>query len=80
MVDARCEHDDGWVQAEVDLPAVLSCAERLIEPARSTRPGRGGGARADRIRRLHAADLGAGPVGRRPAAPHWVGRGQGAWR
>src|SRR5581483_10710016 len=26
-VEARCEHDDGWAQAEVDLPAVLSCAE-----------------------------------------------------
>src|SRR3954454_919745 len=29
VVDARCEHDDGWMQAEVALPAVLSCAERL---------------------------------------------------
>src|SRR6476661_4919872 len=28
-VAARCEHDDGWMQAEVELPAVLSCAERL---------------------------------------------------
>ncbi len=25
VVDARCEHDDGWLQAEVRLPAILSC-------------------------------------------------------
>ena len=38
-VDARCEHDDGWMQAEVELPAVLSCAERLCEPAKVDPPG-----------------------------------------
>ena len=40
LVDARCEHDDGWMQAEVELPAVLSCAERLCEPAKVDPPGR----------------------------------------
>src|SRR5207244_2686106 len=30
----RCEHDDGWLQAELRLPAVLSCAERLCEPTK----------------------------------------------
>ena len=40
LVDARCEHDDGWLQAEVELPAVLSCAERLCEPAKVDPPGR----------------------------------------
>src|SRR5581483_1981383 len=39
-VRARCEHDDGWVEAEVDLPALLSCAERLIEPAKVDTAGR----------------------------------------
>src|SRR5437588_782651 len=39
-VRARCEHDDGWVDAEVDLPAVLSCAERLIEPCKVDPAGR----------------------------------------
>ena len=39
-VDARCEHDDGWMQAEVELPAVLSCAERLTEPSKVDPPGR----------------------------------------
>ncbi|MBX7430520.1 FAD-binding protein [Mycobacterium sp. Y57] len=41
-----CEQDDGWVDAEVRLPTVLSCAERLCEPAkvppeqRAATPGR----------------------------------------
>src|SRR5437879_1613286 len=61
-VDARCEHDDGWMQAEVELPAVLSCAERLTEPSKVDPPGRAA-VPADRIRRLSAADLGPGPWG-----------------
>ncbi|HET9769585.1 MAG TPA: FAD-binding protein, partial [Acidimicrobiia bacterium] len=59
---ARCEHDDGWVDAEVDLPAVLSCAERLIEPCKVDPAGRAA-VPAARIRRLAAADLGPGPWG-----------------
>src|SRR5581483_3024780 len=61
-VRARCEHDDGWAEVEVDLPAVLSCAERLIEPAKVDAAGRAGVA-GDRIRRAAAADLGPGPWG-----------------
>jgi electron transfer flavoprotein alpha subunit len=58
----RCEHDDGWVQLEIELPLVASCAERLIDPCkvppevRATVP-------TERIRVLGAADLGAGPWG-----------------
>ena len=61
-VDARCEHDDGWMQAEVALPAVLSCAERLCEPAKVDPPGRAA-VSADLIRSVSAADLGPGPWG-----------------
>jgi electron transfer flavoprotein alpha subunit len=61
-VDARCEHDDGWLQAEVELPAVLSCAERLCEPAKVDPAGRAA-VPAGRIRRVVAADLGPGPWG-----------------
>jgi electron transfer flavoprotein alpha subunit len=61
-VRARCEHDDGWVEAEVELPAVLSCAERLIEPAKVDAAGRAA-VPAGRIRRLAAAELGPGPWG-----------------
>ena len=70
-VDARCEHDDGWMQAEVELPAVLSCAERLCEPAKVDPPGRAA-VPPERIRRLTAADLGPGPWGA-DASPTWVG-------
>jgi electron transfer flavoprotein alpha subunit len=70
-VDARCEHDDGWMQAEVELPAVLSCAERLCEPAKVDPPERAA-VPAERIRRLTAADLGPGPWGA-DASPTWVG-------
>jgi electron transfer flavoprotein alpha subunit len=70
-VDARCEHDDGWMQAEVEMPAVLSCAERLCEPAKVDPPERAA-VPAERIRRLTAADLGPGPWGA-DASPTWVG-------
>jgi electron transfer flavoprotein alpha subunit len=70
-VHARCEHDDGWVQADVDLPALLSCAERLIDPAKVDPPGRAA-VDPNRIRTLTAADLGAGPWGD-AASPTWVG-------
>jgi electron transfer flavoprotein alpha/beta subunit len=31
-VAALLEHNDEWIRARVDLPAVLSCAERLCDP------------------------------------------------
>jgi electron transfer flavoprotein alpha subunit len=71
IVNARCEHDDGWLQAEVELPAVLSCAERLIDPAKVDPEGRAL-VDAARIRTLTAADLGEGPWGE-AASPTWVG-------
>jgi electron transfer flavoprotein alpha subunit len=70
-VHARCEHDDGWMQAEVDLPVLLSCAERLIDPAKVDPEGRAA-VPAERIRNLAAADLGPGPWGD-DASPTWVG-------
>lgn len=57
-----CEHDDSWVELEMRLPALLSCAERLCDPAkvpaaqRAEVPG-------DLIATLRAADIGAGPWG-----------------
>src|SRR4029077_1751909 len=71
LVSARCEHDDGWLQAEAHLPAILSCAERLIEPAKVDPPERAA-VPADRIRRLGASDLGPGPWGQE-ASPTSVG-------
>src|SRR5881227_1147285 len=39
-VRARCEYDDGWLEVETGLPAVLSTAERLCEPAKVDPDGR----------------------------------------
>jgi electron transfer flavoprotein alpha subunit len=58
----RCEHDDGWVQLEIDHPLVASCAERLIEPCKVDPEGRAH-VPADRIRVVRADDLGPGPWG-----------------
>jgi electron transfer flavoprotein alpha subunit len=61
-VVARLELDDGWADAEIELPAVLTCAERLCAPAKVDPPGRAAVDPA-RLRRLGAQDLGPGPWG-----------------
>lgn len=58
----RCEHDDGWMRAELPLPAVVSCAERLCDPAKVDPEGRAA-VPAGLIRRVTAAELGPGPWG-----------------
>ena len=70
-LDIRCEHDDGWFQAEAHLPAIVSCAERLIDPSKVDPPGRAA-VPAERIRTLDATTLGPGPWGQ-DASPTWVG-------
>jgi electron transfer flavoprotein alpha subunit len=57
-----CELDDGWRRAEVSLPAVLSTAERLIEPCKVEPLGRAA-VESLRLRRLTAAELGSRPWG-----------------
>ena len=47
-LDIRAEHDDGWAQVRVDLPAVVSTAERLIDPCKVDPAGRAA-VPADRI-------------------------------
>src|SRR3954454_11214647 len=71
IVNARCEHDDGWVQAETDLPTVLSTAERLIDPCKVDPPGREA-VPASLLRTLRADELGAGPWGQ-AGSPTTVG-------
>src|SRR5579884_1808903 len=61
-LDVRCEHDDGWVTARLPLPAVVTVAERLCEPAKMP-PSERAAVDGTRIRRLSGADLGAGPWG-----------------
>ncbi len=70
-VRANLEHDDGWADVEVALPALLSCAERLCDPAKVDPAGRAA-VTAERIRRLVAADLGPGPWGQQ-GSPTRVG-------
>ena len=65
------EHDDEWVDATVHLPAVLSVAERLIDPAKQP-PDARAAVSADRIRTVSAAHLGDGPWGQ-AASPTSVG-------
>lgn len=71
-LDLRCEHDDGWVQARIELPAVVSTAERLIDPCKVDPAGRAAVDSA-RISVLAATDVGAGPWGD-AASPTRVGR------
>jgi electron transfer flavoprotein alpha/beta subunit len=59
----RLEHDDEWVEAEVELPAMLSCAERLCDPCKLKDPAVWAAVDGAKISRLTAADLGAGPWG-----------------
>ncbi len=62
----RCELDDGWAQAAVELPAVVSCGARLIEP--STAPSRA----TDQLVRFaprSPSRSAAGAVEVRPRAP-----------
>lgn len=66
-----CEQDDGYSQIEIQLPAVLSAAERLIEPAKVD-PAAQRQLGCTPILRIRAADLGAGPWGQ-AASPTRVG-------
>lgn len=70
-LDVRCEHDDGWVQARIGLPAVVSTAERLIEPCKVDPEGRAQ-VPAERIATIGAAELGDGSWGQ-DASPTSVG-------
>ena len=69
------EDDDGWREVGVDLPAVLSVAERLCDPCKVDPAGRRA-VRPERLRRLTAADLGPGPWGTRVAPPRWERSGR----
>ncbi len=71
VLDLRAEHDDGWVQARVALPAVLSTAERLIDPCKVDPAGRAA-VPSGLITTLDAATLGPGPWGA-AASPTRVG-------
>src|SRR5499426_241935 len=66
-----CEHDDAWAEVEISLPAVLATAERLCAPVRAE-PEERAAVAPEKLARLCAADLGAGPWGQ-AGSPTWVG-------
>ncbi|MEA2780429.1 MAG: hypothetical protein QOK29_1973 [Rhodospirillaceae bacterium] len=68
---ARSEREDGWVTVEVDLPAVVSAAERLCRPLSVGLDDRRSVAES-RIKKISAGDLGPGPWGKE-ASPTRVG-------
>lgn len=57
-----CEHDDSWVELDIRLPALLSCAERLCDPAKVS-PARRAEVPAELIQTLSAAEIGPGRWG-----------------
>jgi electron transfer flavoprotein alpha subunit len=71
-IDVGLEHDDEWVEANVMLPAVLSAAERLIDPCKVKDPAVWATVDPATITRVAAADLGPGPWGQE-ASPTRVG-------
>ena len=71
-VSLHLEHDDGWQEAEVTLPVLLSVAERLCEPCKVPPPLRAE-VNKDRIRIVTADALGAGPWGQE-GSPTRVGQ------
>lgn len=66
------EYDDGIEEFRAPLPAVISCAERLCAPAK-TSPEQVAAVDEERVVTLSAADLGSGPWGL-DASPTRVGR------
>ncbi len=59
----RLEHDDEWVDIEIELPAMVSCAERLCDPCKIKDPAVWATVDASTIIRLSASELGGGPWG-----------------
>lgn len=71
-LELRLEHDDEWVDVAVELPAVVSCAERLCDPCKIKDPEAWATADGSLIKTVSAADLGPGPWGQ-AASPTSVG-------
>ena len=71
-VYALLEHDDEWVQVQVELPAVISCAERLCDPVKIKDPELWATVDARHISELTPENLGPGPWGS-AGSPTWVG-------
>lgn len=71
-LELRLEHDDEWVDVAVELPAVVSCAERLCDPCKIKDPEAWATVDSSHIQTVSASDLGPGPWGQE-ASPTTVG-------
>lgn len=71
-LELRLEHDDEWVDVAVELPAVVSCAERLCDPCKIKDPVAWATVDGSLIQTVSAAELGPGPWGQE-ASPTSVG-------
>ncbi|WP_419919629.1 FAD-binding protein [Candidatus Poriferisocius sp.] len=71
-LELRLEHDDEWVDCAVELPAVLSCAERLCDPCKIKDPVAWSTVDGSAIQTVSAVELGPGPWGQ-AASPTSVG-------
>ncbi len=71
-LELRLEHDDEWVDVAVELPAVVSCAERLCDPCKIKDPEAWTTVDSSHIQTVSASDLGPGPWGQE-ASPTTVG-------
>lgn len=71
-LELRLEHDDEWVDVAVEMPAVVSCAERLCDPCKIKDPEAWATVDGSHIQTVSAADLGPGPWGQ-AASPTSVG-------
>ncbi|MCL5885688.1 MAG: FAD-binding protein [Actinobacteria bacterium] len=72
-IRAKCETDDGWLEATAGLPTIVACAERLTAPARAADQERLDAVDASLIHLLDADRLGAGSWGQE-GSPTVVGR------
>ncbi|MCY3925939.1 MAG: hypothetical protein OXG52_10620, partial [bacterium] len=66
------EHNDEWLDVELEIPALLSCAERLIDPCKIKDPAVWAAVDGSRIQTIDASELGPGPWGA-AASPTSVG-------
>ncbi|MHB8263226.1 MAG: FAD-binding protein [Acidimicrobiales bacterium] len=70
---AKCETDDGWLEATATLPAVVACAERLSSPAKVFETERLDTVDTSLIHVVDADRLGPGPWGQE-GSPTVVGK------
>ena len=57
---AERESDEGFDEVEAEMPAVITCAERIAQPVK-VKPGAGDEAKTRPIQSVRAAELGADP-------------------